>query len=392
MAVDADGDAAFAWTTFNGAHDRIQTRTRSAAGTVSGIDTLSPKGRSSIEPAVAVDADGDAAYVWTLDNGTPSTRVQMRTRTSGAYSPIQNLSDPTNSALQPDVAVTANGAAVFVWTRYDGTHFRVQTAFLPVGGALSPVQTLSNSGQSALEPEVAIDSEGDAVYVWRRSDGLNTRIQSRVRTGLGGVLGPIQNLSGGGQNAGVPNVDVDDDGDAVFTWFRFDGSTNVIQGRARSIGGTLSDVQNLSAPGAFAGGPDVAVDFNGDAVFTWYRYDGTVNRVQARARSAAGALSGVQNLSAASPDGVFGAADDPHVAIDDSGDAVFTWRGSDSSGTLVQARTRSAAGSYGPRTDLSTGAFLDEPQIAVGADASDAVAAWQRLNDPLDRIQGAAGP
>lgn len=393
VAVDADGDAAFAWTKFNGATNRIQARTRSAAGAVSEIDTISPKGRDCTEPAVAVAADGDAAYAWTNDNGSGNTRVQMRTRTSGTYGPVQTLSDPTNGALQPDVAVNANGDAVFVWTRYDGTHFRVQTSFLSVGGVLSPVQTLSNSGRNALEPEVAIDSEGDAVYVWRRTDGLDTRIQGRVRTGLGGVLGPIQNLSGGGQNAGAPDVDVDDDGDAVFTWFRFDGSTNVIQARGSSAGGTLGAVQNLSAPGAFAGGPDVAVDSDGDAVFTWYRFDGTVNRAQARARSAAGALSGVQNLSAASPDGFSGAADDPHVAIDDGGDAVFTWRRSNVSESVVQARTRSAAGSYGPREDLSSvGASQDDPQISVGADASDAIAVWQRLNDPFDRIQASAGP
>ena len=60
----------------------------------------------------------------------------------------------------------------------------------------------------------------------------------------------------------------------------------------------------------------------------------------------------------------------------------------------VQARTRSAAGAYGPRENLvanTTG--VDDPAPAVAADAStDAVVAWQRLNDPLDVIQFSHGP
>ena len=47
------------------------------------------------------------------------------------------------------------------------------------------------------------------------------------------------------------------------------------------------------------GGSQVAIDADGDAVFTWVRHDGSDYRVQARARSASGVLSAVQNLSAA---------------------------------------------------------------------------------------------
>ena len=174
-AVDDQGDAVFAWTKFNGAEDRIQTRARSAAGPRSGIDTLSPPDRNCTQPAVDIDADGDAVYVWTNDDGTGRTRIQLRTRSaSGTYGPIQDLSDPSNGASEPDVAVTDSGAAAIVWRRYDGTHHRIQTTFLPVGGAPTPVQTLSASGENAFEPEVGIDGAGDAVYVWRRSDGLNT--------------------------------------------------------------------------------------------------------------------------------------------------------------------------------------------------------------------------
>jgi hypothetical protein len=56
---------------------------------------------------------------------------------------------------------------------------------------------------------------------------------------------------------------------------------------------------DLSASGQDASSPQVAVDGEGNAVFTWLRFDGTNFRVQAQARSAAGTLSAVQNISPA---------------------------------------------------------------------------------------------
>jgi hypothetical protein len=45
---------------------------------------------------------------------------------------------------------------------------------------------------------------------------------------------------------------------------------------------------DLSRAGQSASAPQVALDADGDAVFTWVRFDGTTFRIQARARSATG--------------------------------------------------------------------------------------------------------
>ena len=64
---------------------------------------------------------------------------------------------------------------------------------------------------------------------------------------------------------------------------------------------------DLAAAGTFSqtseeGVSQVAVDPNGNAVFAWTRLDGANFRVQARARSATGTLSAVQNLSESGSD------------------------------------------------------------------------------------------
>jgi len=144
----------------------------------------------------------------------------------------------------------------------------------------------------------------------------------------------------------------------------------------------------LIAPRASAGSPQAAIDPGGDAVFTWARSDGTNERIQARARSAIGALSAVQTLSDAGQD-----AADPHVGIDDTGDAVFVWERVDGSGDKrVEARTRSAAGALGLVAILSVGGRDARlPQVAVDADG-DAAAIWQRFDGATDRVQAAFGP
>src|SRR3954451_560852 len=403
VAVDDGGDAVFVWQRVDASGDlRIQARARSATGGLSPVQTLSDAGQDASLPQDAVDADGDAVFTWLRYDGTTSCggvgcfRVQARARSAaGILSGVQTLSDAGRNANDPQVAVDPNGDAVFAWTRYDGTNNRIQARARSAAGNLSIVQTLSTSGQNASNSQVAVDDGGDAVFTWERYDGAEWRAQTRARA-AGLFLSPVQTLSDAGESALFPRVAVDADGDAVFTWRRFDGSGNFCcfraQARARSAAGSLSAVQTLSTGGQGAFDPRVAVDPDGDAVFTWTRSDGTGNfccsRVQAKARSAAGALSPVQYLSEVGQN-----AQGPRVAVDADGDAVFTWARSDGTNLRVQARQRSATGALSrPVQTLST-AGQDAKMAELAVDPTgDAVTTWRRSDGTNLRVQGAAGP
>jgi hypothetical protein len=404
VAVDDNGDAVFVWERVDASGDlRIQARARSAAGTLSAVQTLSDAGENASLPQVAVDADGDAVFTWLRLDGTTDCggvscfRIQARARSAaGTLSAVQTLSDPGRNANSPQVAVDTTGDAVFTWVRYDGTSVRAQGRARSASGSLSFVQTLSDAGQNANVPQVAVDADGDAVFTWERDDGTKTRVQARARSATGIFLSPVQTLSDAGQNALFPQVAVDDDGDAVFTWRRFDGSGQFCcfraQARARSATGTLSAVQALSSGFRDAFDPHVAVDADGDALFTWVRSDGTASlccsRAQTRARSAAGVLSGVQTLSDAGQN-----AQSLRVVVDADGDAVFTWARSDGTNTRIQALTRSATGALGRPVQTLSNAGQDAkiPQVAVDT-TGDAVATWRRSDGTHNRIQTAVGP
>jgi hypothetical protein len=247
---------------------------------------------------------------------------------------------------------------------------------------------------------VAIDPNGNAVFVWKRFDGTVYRIQARTRSAAGS-LGPTQTLSAAVGNASNAHVGVDQNGNAVFVWQRGNGTNDHIEARARSSTGTLSAVQTLSVLGRFAAYPQLAVDPSGDAAFTWQRKDDSTDcsgsgcfRVQTRARSAAGILSAVQDLSDPGQDAFY-----PDVAINQSGGAAFVWKRRDDTTTCntrgcfrAQARTRSAAGVLSAVATLSDPGKPAEGE-RVGIDPlGNAVAVWQRHDGKYVRIQAATGP
>jgi hypothetical protein len=437
VAVDPNGNAVFVWLRPDATTDclgfpssdgcfRVQARARSAAGALSAIQTLSVGGQDAYDPQVAVDQSGNAVVVWARPDGTTGcggfgcARVQARARSAaGDLSAIQTLSGPGKNAVVPQVAVDTNGNAVFVWYGDGGIQARARSA----AGTLSAVQILSAAAQGTGSSEVAVDQSGNAVFVWERNDGTTgcggagcSRIVARARSAAGD-LSAIQTLSDPGKQAFYPEVAVDPSGNAVFVWQRPDTTTDCggsgcwrIQTRARSAAGALSATQTLSDPGQDALIPQVAVDQGGDAVFVWSRYDGTTDcgglpgcsRTQTRARSAAGVLSATQTLSPAARD----AALSPQVAVDQSGNAAFVWErlggGTGCGGSacsIIEARTRSAEGVLGSAQILSAlGQHAGAPQVAVDP-SGNAVAVWRRLGGGTGcggggchLIQAATGP
>jgi hypothetical protein len=390
VAVDTDGDAVFTWT----GGPVVKARAESSGGTLSATQNLS--GTGGIDSHVAVDADGDAVFVWERDiSGV--RRIQARARSAaGTLSPVQTLSDAGHDAHEGGVAVDADGDAVFTWKLEDGVDTRIQTMARSAAGTLSAVQDLSPLGVAIpFHPQVAVDADGDAVYTWEQSDGNDIRARARARSAAGTLSAAVQNLSGAGQDATNPKVDIDADGDAVFTWARSDGTKSRIQSRARSAAGTLSTVQDLSAAGQDAFGGQVALDPGGNAVFAWQRFDGVNTRVQARSRSAAGTLSPVQNISNPGQSAAVG-----EVGVDSDGDAVFTWRRNYGLDSLIEARSRSAAGVLRPFTVLSdpgydSGTDPGGPQIAVDS-TGHAQVMWGRADTEggglPDLMQASAGP
>jgi hypothetical protein len=383
VAVAASGPALVVWHG-SGPPVRILARTRSAAGVFGPIRTLSVGSLDAFNPRVAIDADGDALVVWERHNlGVPQLQARTFSRT-GALGPLLTISG--TNAQDARVAVDSDGDALMVWERFDGTVFRIQGRALSRTGALGAIQTLSLAGADSTDPRVAIDADGDALVVWERDDPSGDRIEGRARS-KAGVLGPVLNVAASNRHARDPQVAVDSDGDAYVVWERPVPPSEQprIQGRARTRGGLLRPIVNLSPDGAAASGSQVAIDTDGDALVVWQRAVGSL-RIEARSRARTGVLGPVKTLSSMT----IGIASGPRVAIDANGDGVIAWERSNAGAVVIQARARSRTGTLAPLDTLSA-AGATQAEVGIDADGN-ALVVWRRHDGSNHRVQSAAGP
>ncbi|PWU22125.1 MAG: hypothetical protein C5B48_10590 [Candidatus Rokuibacteriota bacterium] len=201
-----------------------------------------------------------------------------------------NLSDPGQDGFDPQVAVDSSGDSLVVWNRSDGSKLRIQAQFRATDGTFGPIESISASNRDASQPQVAFDPSGNAVAVWTQSDGANQRIHAAFRP-AGGSFGADQTISDAGQNASSPQIAFDGAGNAVAVWYRFDGANDRVQAAIRPASGSFGPAQTLSPPGFESFNPEVAggpnVDANGVAI--WTGSDGVHSRVQtARRRDVVG--------------------------------------------------------------------------------------------------------
>jgi hypothetical protein len=197
---------------------------------------ISAAGQDGFEPDVAVDGSGNVISVWTRSDGS-FFRIQYSTRTAnGPWAAPITISDAGQSASQPDVAVDSTGAALVTWSRGDGTNIRIQATFRPAGGSFSSPVTISDPGFDATKPETDFDNTGKALITWQRFDGTRLRVQATTRTaGTGGTYANEATLSQGGEDAFNPQADAGPNVDAngVVVWTRSDGTNLRVQSSRR---------------------------------------------------------------------------------------------------------------------------------------------------------------
>ena len=234
-----------------------------------------------------------------------------------------------------------------------------------------------NDVDSAADPQIALDADGNAIAVWSQSDGALYSIwASRFTPSTGwGTPTLIETDNAGG--AGAPKVAFDSSGNAVAVWEQHDGTHNNIYANrfTPSAGwGTSTLVENNSDGDAF--GTQMAMNASGDAIAVWYQSEGTVFNIWA-SRFTPSTGWGTPTLV----DDDTGTAVLPQIAMDASGNAVAVWRQN------VGTRTRIWANRFTPNTGWDTarliegsgvGTFTADPQVAIDP-GGNAMAVWRQI-------------
>lgn len=238
---------------------------------------------------------------------------------------------------------------------------------------------------------IAFDGSGNAVAVWRQNDGSNDSIFANRYTLEGGWgLAELIETETGTGNAGLPEVAVDDSGNAISVWRQWDGVYDSIWANTYTVAtgdwGTADVIETND--GDSPDDPKVAVASNGDAIAVWEQYDDTyhsiwVNHYTAETGNWDGAAQIVDVI-----EGLPTSSTSLQVAVNDSGDAILIWSQDDGTGTEnknIYAKYYTA-GVWGS-TELveNNSGSAGFPQVAFDG-GGNAMAVWRQGSGGLSSI------
>ena len=359
--MDPQGNAIAVWKRFTGSGSIIESTVRpSRTGAWQTPVSLSEEGQTASYPEIAIDPQGNAIAVWVHTHLSESVvEAAVRPASSGAWQAPIALSTGGQSIGEPDVAVDAQGNALVVWPQLGVTE-TIQAAVRPAGDGVwqAPV-AVSTPGENAILPKVAIDPQGDAVVVWTSNNGGNRIVEATSKHGSSGIWQAPVALSSPTEGASEPEVAIDSQGDAVAIWQSSNGANEIIDSASMSAGNGAwqSPIPvSISATSLIGEFPQIAMNPQGDAVAVWDQSNGSDYVVQAAERSAAsGAWQAPTSLSPASEDSYL-----PQVAVDPQGNAVAIWEnnlieaaGYDTAGPLLHSLTIPGTGTVGQPLSLS---------------------------------------
>jgi hypothetical protein len=301
----------------------------------------------------------------------------------------QLIESQAGSAGAPQIGMDASGSAIAVWTQSDGSAGRTDiwaNHFSAGSGTWGIAQSIGNQAGSAGSPQIVAHASGNAIVVWRQSNGSvdSGDIWANRFTAASGTWATAQLIESQAGTASSPQIAVDASGNAVAVWGqydrlgnRYDISANRFSaasgtwGTAQFIGRAGSVFDAVGIPTSTSPSPSIGVDASGNAIVVWRLVDALAYDISANRFNAASGTWGTAQLIESQGDSV----GPPRVAIDASGNAIAVWN---QSILGLQANRYSAtSGTWGTAQSIGHGASgLFSPSIAMDA-SGNAVVAWR---------------
>jgi len=331
IAMDDRGNAIAIWEQWDGVRkatyvNHYTTSTNTWGGE---LQINFADGNASYQ-SIAMDPDGNAIAVWS-ENTASSPRYNIwgsRYTPGGGWETAHLLEhDDTGDAVQPCVAMDANGNAIIVWSQNDGTRDNIlATHYLQaIGWAANPQLIEHKNAGLADSSHVAFDGDGNAIAVWRQHNGTRFVIRSnRYIPGTGWEAASRVISTDDTGHASSPHIAMDSNDHGIAVWAQSENSgfgNNIRSNRyvAGSGWGTAQLIEHDDA--GSAGEVQIAMAGSGSAVTVWQQSDGTVDNILS---SHYALNTGWENTQLLEKDNT-GQAWYPQVGMDSSGNAMAVW-------------------------------------------------------------------
>lgn len=296
IAVDASGNALAVWHQSDKVTgNRMIVSNRYAAiggwGTAASIDTSVTT--QSLNPKLAFDLNGNALVVWQSVNATFNNYDLWSNRYSastGWGAPVLvSVADALTSADLPQIALDSNGNALAVWEQPNLTNFTagvIASSRYVAGSGWSAPTVISDSAVQSNNAQIAVDANGNAIAMWEQVNGLVRDVMSK-RYALGtGWDATAVTVSNHLENAFNQRLAFDANGYALVVWEQ-SGALNDIHASQYVSGLGWGAEVLIETQTDQANFPQIAIDANGNAFAVWQQWFGNgtytqtlVNRFQ----------------------------------------------------------------------------------------------------------------
>ena len=331
----------------------------------------------AFNPQIAVNAAGNTVAVWQQDGDAgPGVREDIWANhyTAQGWGTAVLIEGAAGNAINPQVAMDANGNALAVWQQAGATGDSIWSNRYTAGaGWGTPVMIQANS-EFAQSVQIAMDANGNALAAWVQ---INTGYRiwaNRYTNGAGWGTAALIETNTTADRAEAPDIAFDASGNAMAVWAQSNATVASIWAN-RYIAGTGWDTATLIEAGAGdAFGAQVVLDGSGNALAVWTQTNGTVYSVWAN-RYSAGAWGSAALIESDNA----GSANAPQIAMDLFGNATAVW--SQSNGTLNNIwANRFSANAWGTAVLIETnnGSFADNPKITADANGN-VLAVWKQF-------------
>jgi hypothetical protein len=202
------------------------------------------------EPRIAALPDGSTLVIWR--SAFIEKIVVASNLTIGTPQPISS----DNLAAEPELAVDSQGNALATWRRDSESTYSVRGRVLdPAGNPVGGEVIFEPSLPGVLDNRpIASDSLDDFLVTWVRPDGDGDNVvYARPFSRLIGFTGPTQTVSDQDLSGSTALAAIDDFGTGAVAWSEFMGMTGSIpRGRTiNSLGTPTGGIQELFSPRAF---------------------------------------------------------------------------------------------------------------------------------------------
>lgn len=307
---------------------------------------VSPMGALPADARIAVAPDGDAAAVWRVKTGNFFRIAVAKRVANGAWSTQQVLSSATQDSYWPDVAINSDGDAVASWRTFDGDKLHLHAAINTSGSW--QVKTLGPADESVGETEIAIDGAGTVFAVWTIFNDL-TR-SATIPAGQATLDGIVSF-----EPATALGLDVTAAGQATVVWAEDAGEeSNIRSASWTKSQGTPPETIDTEV---LVGDISVAVNRHGVADAAYSIQNGDQGRFVTVVRRVAGQWGFPDTVSFNGDDSIA-----PAVGIDDNHKAVVAWR--TLTGELMAAG-RGPVGEFGEPRTLTLEGVNNDPLVDV---------------------------